>query len=268
MDTSGDLLDDAMSCTGYDTSSQILGDDFEEVLDESQDPCLQDLTIKVEAKTCGEIDIVRASISLEELFEVHSSCISDAELCKDDSTCMSDLVMNSSDSTSYHSAISETQSLHRSQWLNQRHHVTYQLKECGSDISSSLNYYDAIRHMLATFGWGAPVLDEHDDSCLSLAEVHALREAVRILKHSYFQLVDDRDYLLEWGSTCYEMLLGKEEEVVDLTRELEVTVDSLQYTQLALQESQSQLDEVTVELERAQSTPAPRPCSITYCGWW
>ena len=73
-------------------------------MDESQDQCLQDLT----AKTCGEIEIVRASISSKELFEVHSSCISDAKLCKDDSTCMSDLVVDSSDSVSYHGAVSES----------------------------------------------------------------------------------------------------------------------------------------------------------------
>lgn len=61
-----------------------------------------------------EIEIARASISSGELFEVHSSCFLDAELCKDNSTCMSDLVLDGSDSVSYHSTVSETQSLHRS----------------------------------------------------------------------------------------------------------------------------------------------------------
>ena len=40
MDTSDDLLDDAISCTGYDIPCHILGDDFEEILDGSQDRCL------------------------------------------------------------------------------------------------------------------------------------------------------------------------------------------------------------------------------------
>ena len=83
-------------------------------MDESRDQCLQDLTIEMEAETCVEIEIARASISSKELFELHSSCILNAELCKDDSTCMSDLVVDNSDSISYHSAVSETQSLHRS----------------------------------------------------------------------------------------------------------------------------------------------------------
>ena len=143
-----------------------------------------------------EIEIARASISLGELFELHSSCISNVELCEDDSTCMSDLVVGSSDSVSYHSTVSETESLHRSQRLH-RHHVTCQLKVSDSDISSALEHYDAIHQMLATSGWGTPMSDEHNDSTLSLAEVHALREAIRILKHSYSQLVANRDYLLE-----------------------------------------------------------------------
>ena len=37
MDTFGDFLDDAMICTGYDTLCQILSDDSDEGLDESQD---------------------------------------------------------------------------------------------------------------------------------------------------------------------------------------------------------------------------------------
>lgn len=32
-----DTSDDAMSCTGYDTPYQILGDDSEEIFDQSQD---------------------------------------------------------------------------------------------------------------------------------------------------------------------------------------------------------------------------------------
>ena len=64
--------------------------------------------------------------------------------------------------------------------------MTCHLKVSDSDISSALEHNDAIRQMLATSGWGAPMFDEHGDSTLSRAEVHALREAVRIMKHSYF----------------------------------------------------------------------------------
>ena len=47
--------------------------------------------------------------------------------------------------------------------------MTNQLKVSESDISSSFKHYDAIRQMLATSSWGAPMFDEHGDSTLSLA---------------------------------------------------------------------------------------------------
>ena len=40
IDTFDDPFDDAMRCSGYDTTSQILDDDFKEVLGGSQDQCL------------------------------------------------------------------------------------------------------------------------------------------------------------------------------------------------------------------------------------
>ena len=130
----------------------------------------------MEAETCKEIDIVRASISSdEELVEVHSSCISSTELCKDDGTCMSDLVVDSLDSVSYHSAVSEIERLYRGQGL-QTHHVTSQLKVSDSDISSALGHHDVVCQMLAISGWGAPMSDECNDRTLSLAEVHVLKE--------------------------------------------------------------------------------------------
>lgn len=70
-----------------------------------------------------------------------------------------------------------------------------------SDIFSALEHYDAICQMLATSNWGAPLSDKHSDSSLSLVEIHALQEAIRILKHGSSQVVADKDYLLEWGST-------------------------------------------------------------------
>ena len=87
--------------------------------------------------------------------------------------------------------------------------MTSQLKVSESDISSSFEYYDAILQMLSAYGWGAPMSNEHNDSTLSLVEVHALREAVRMLTHSYSQLVADMDYILEWDNTYYETLLEK-----------------------------------------------------------
>lgn len=63
--------------------------------------------------------------------------------------------------------------------------VVSQLKVSDGDISSGLEHYDAFRQMLGTHGCGAPMSDEHGGSTLSLAEIHVLREAGRILKHNY-----------------------------------------------------------------------------------
>ena len=63
------------------------------------------------------------------------------------------------------------------------------------------------------------------------------------------QLVADRDYLMEWGSTTYDALLVKEDEVSELTQQLEVTSKILESTRLAFEESQFHLANVTMELE-------------------
>ena len=51
------------------------------------------------------------------------------------------------------------------------------------------------------------------------------------------QLVADRDYLMEWGSIAYDAFLAKEDEVSELTEQLEVTSEILESTQLAFKES-------------------------------
>ena len=80
--------------------------------------------------------------------------------------------------------------------------------------------------------------NESNGGYLSLAEAHALREAVRVLRQDYLQLVADCGHLVEWGSTAYEALLDREEEVSELTQELTTTTEALEDTQRDLQESQ------------------------------
>ena len=75
-------------------------------------------------------------------------------------------------------------------------------------------------------------------------------------------MVVDRDHLVEWGSTAYEALLDREEEVSELTQELTATTEALEDRQRDLRELQFQLEEVTVELEHLRSTPAPDPVHL------
>ena len=103
--------------------------------------------------------------------------------------------------------------------------------------------------MLAVYGWGSPTSDEQGGSYLSLTEIHSLWEVIWILRQNYKQLVANRDYLIEWGNTAYDALLVKEDEVSELTQQLEVTSEFLESTQLAFEESQFHLAEVTMGLE-------------------
>lgn len=80
------------------------------------------------------------------------------------------------------------------------------------------------------------MIDEHTSGYLSLIEIHSLCEVVKILRQDYLQMVADRDHLVEWGSTAYEALMDREEEVSELTQELIATSEALEGTQRALQE--------------------------------
>ena len=124
-----------------------------------------------------------------------------------------------------------------------------QLSVSEQDIAIACQHFDAAHQLLAVYGWGSPTSDEQGGSSLSLIEIHSLWEAIQILRQNYMQLVADRNYLVEWGSTAYDALLAKEDEVSELTLQLEVTSEILESTQLAFEESQFHLAEVTMELE-------------------
>ena len=101
-----------------------------------------------------------------------------------------------------------------------------QLKVGDGQIATTSEHYDAAYQMLAICSRGTLMLGEHSDSDLSLLEIHSLREVARIIKHNYLQLLVDTNYLLEWGCSCYDALMGKY-EVVDPMHELEVTLEIL-----------------------------------------
>jgi len=138
---------------------------------------------------------------------------------------------------------------------SQRHHVFSQLRVSERDIAIDCQHFNAAHQLLAVYGWGSPTSVEQGGSYFSLTEIHSLWEAIQILRQNYMQLVADRDHLMEWGSAAYDALLDKEDEVSELTQQLVVTSKILDSTQLAFEESQLHLAEVTMELERLQSLP-------------
>lgn len=181
--------------------------------------------VALEVELCEDIVITTTStLPVEPSYEVHSSSTLDIDVCTID--CTHDVVdheVSDVDLVSYHSVDLGGKNESRGY-----HHLAGQLKVNDDMIATALEHFDVARQMLATFGWSTPETYEHGDSSLSLAEFHALRAAIGIMKQNYLQLLADRDYLLEWDCTCYDALKGKEEEVDELTHELEVTMDSLE----------------------------------------
>lgn len=224
---------------------------------ESQDRALDGHAVTLRVEVCEDTVIPATStLSVEPSFEVQSSSTLDVEVCMDESTHDAAYhVVSDDESASYHSAYCEPENLYGGHKLQNPHHLVGQLKVNDNMIATTIEHFDVARQMLATYGWSTPLTDEHGDSGFSLAEIHALREAIGMMKQNYLKLLADRDFLLEWDCICYDALKGKEEQVDELTHELEVTMDSLQSAELALQESQLQIEKLTEELSLAQSPP-------------
>lgn len=71
------------------------------------------------------------------------------------------------DATLYHSVDCGSEILHGSHEF-QRHHLVGQPKVSDSQITTTIEHFDDTHQMLALFGWGTPMLDEHGDISLSL----------------------------------------------------------------------------------------------------
>ena len=72
------------------------------------------------------------------------------------------------------------------------------------------------------------------------------------MKVSYTHLLSDRDHLLNLARIYLDALKKKEEEVDQLSHELEDTRNSLVCTQLALQDSERHVNELCLEVSSVQ----------------
>lgn len=182
------------------------------------------------ARDCDD-EIVSAAASSKLDEDESNACVQSMEVYSDVSTrSVGDLEGSSFGSAFSHSVDNVFETVHKRPVV-QSHHVTGQLRFGERDITTTLVHFDTARQLLAVIGWGASMTDESCGGYLSLVEVHALREAVRVLRQDYLQLVADRDHLVEWGSTDYEALLDREGEVSELTQELTATTEALEVTQ-------------------------------------
>lgn len=99
--------------------------------------------------------------------------------------------------TSYHSVDDKLEDLCGNILSQGDHHLARQLKVNDRMVAKTIKNFDVAHQMLATYGWSTTLTDEHGDSVFSLAEIHALREAIGMMKQNYLQVLVDRDFLLE-----------------------------------------------------------------------
>lgn len=195
--------------------------------DVSQDLDCQMIAEDEVAGDCVESDSVAASPRLDE--DVSDACTQFVDVYSDESTQRDgDLEGSLLDTTSSHSVDSAFGVVH-TRLVVQSHHVTSQLRVDERDITSTLEHFDVARQLLVVYGWGAPMTDEPSGGYLSLTDIHSLREAVKILRQNYLQMVADQDHLVVWGSAAYEALMDRE-EVSELTQELTATSEALEGT--------------------------------------
>ena len=135
------------------------------------------------------------------------------------------------------------------------HHFEGQLKVSKDMIRVGIFFFDDTHKLMANCCWKEEHPGTHQNFARehSLAYFQALGEALVAVKSNYLHLLSHRDYLLML-EIYFDALKGKEEEVEKLTHELQVTRDSLKNTQMALQKSKIQVDELSVELSLAHSS--------------
>ena len=122
---------------------------------------------------CEESVVAAASTLLEEpLVEVLSRSASFFNVCDDDSKHGVDHEVNVVDTTSFCSVDFDLESSH---WCHvfQRHQLVGQNVD-DNQVATTIEHFYVVLQMLATYGWGTPVIDEHNDSSLSLTEFHTL----------------------------------------------------------------------------------------------
>ena len=214
-----------------ESKNQTLENESENSFDdsESQDHDVDGHAVTLEVEVREDTIISAASTSpVEPSYEVQGNRTLDIEGCLEDSIHDAAYHMVSDfDSASYHSADNKWADLCGNSLSQGDHHLASQLKVNDRMVATTVKHFDVARQMLATYGWSTPLANEQGDSVFSLAEIHALREAIGMMKQNYLQLLADRDFLLEWDCICYVALQGNEEKIGKLTHELDVTLDSL-----------------------------------------
>ena len=150
------------------------------------DDICQDLDSQLVAEDEGARDcddeIVSAAASSKLDEDESDACIQSVEVYSYVSTLsIGDLEGSSFDLSFSHSVDGVFETVHRRPVV-QSHHVTSQLRVGKRDITTALEHFDTARQLLVVTGWGASMIDESSGGYLSLVEVHALCEAIKVLR--------------------------------------------------------------------------------------
>jgi hypothetical protein len=129
------------------------------------------------------------------------------------------------------------------------HHLTGQLKVHEDMIVAAMRHLDDTHTLVADFCWTTTMVQDNLGGDLSLVDFITLKEAMVVTRSNYLHLLADRDYLLAVSGVYQGALEGKEHEVDRLTRELVNTQDSLESTQMVLQKSELQVEQLQEGVE-------------------
>lgn len=130
------------------------------------------------------------------------------------------------------------------------HSLRNQLKVSEDEIMVALSHHDRMCKMTENYLWKVQ-LERRQKEIKTESSHDSLmesKEGMGALKTNYLHLLSDHDHLLNLVVVYSDALRRKEDEVDKLTHKLMVSSDSLRSTQLALQDFESHIDELFLEL--------------------
>jgi hypothetical protein len=121
-------------------------------------------------------------------------------------------------------------------------------------IREAIRCINNMHAVMVDYCWRASMAHGSSDEGISMDDFHTLRERVSMMRTDYQQFLTDKDYLLRVGEMYHEALRERELEMDRLTQELESTRGFLRGTQIALQESESRIDDSLEEIHQRSTS--------------
>jgi hypothetical protein len=132
-----------------------------------------------------------------------------------------------------------------------------QLKVREEKVIAGLSHFDSSHKLVESYIWKIQLEGRHKckKEASSIFDLHELRTAMEAMKNNYFNVLLDRDHLLDLGVIYSIALRGKEEEVDHLISELVKVRETLGNSQVALLMAENQIEEPSRELSLIHALP-------------